>query len=363
MKTAQCLKCKAHKHTDEFIRLEKGHEGEVSRLCIVCRTADEVRGALCPRCKKEKLMKFFMTHLTREQALARGYASKVLVAVESDLCNVCRPNRKPLSKLSRKALHNKMVAGDISHMLAANLMAALKEQQVRGRSAGGYNATLTKRRPVWDALIHPLQESIAKARQRGVYARSKNQTEMAAFFHAYIEALKVTKINMQLCMRVNAGPPPTGTWHDQVTDETVSDLRTLWDALPVQGRFFRGVPDLFDKGAANEREDEAAVHKLANIVRPRDKVSVVRSHATANREVASAYARGVLEASKAQGAVQVPDNLLFDSAADARAAQAAKTPHSPEHVKAWEATHAKGREGFTAAPDYAWARDMMNGKM
>jgi len=325
----------------------------------------EVRGALCPQCKQAKLMKYFMTHLTRAQALARGYASNVLVAVESDLCNVCRPASKPLSKLSRKELHNRVVSGDMSPALAGNLLAALKEKQVWGRSEGGHNAALAKRRPVWDALIKPMQAAIALARQQETYTLRNRQTDVATFFHACIEAMKVTKANMKLRMLLNAEAPPTGTWHEQVPEETVNDLRTLWDALPVQDRYYRKVPELLDKGAADEREDDAAARKLAVLAgkRSRGKTSKADRRAINTQVRVNEYARRVLAESMAPGAVQVPDNLLFDSAADARAAQAAKTPHSPEHVKAWEATHAKGREGFTAAPDYAWARDMMNGKM
>ena len=77
---------------------------------------------MCTKCGVFKPPAEFKRLLTRAQTIARGYAGVHRVEIESSMCKDCQPKPKPLHKLSKKDLHNKVEAGDINQFLADSII-------------------------------------------------------------------------------------------------------------------------------------------------------------------------------------------------------------------------------------------------
>jgi len=207
----------------------------------------EIRGIQCAKCRAIYPIAAFKTTLTRAQSLARGYEGRFKVAIESTLCMACRRKPKPISKLTRKELHNRMVAGDLHPLLGEKRREALLVQAQQRRVEGGYLSAKAKRKPMWDTLLKLMQVEITVCQQQEKYALTRQQHGFALFFRAYIQALTETRAYLKLQARLPTTKPPDTHWLDCIPEAHANTLRDMWEALPLAQRMVRRMPALLNR--------------------------------------------------------------------------------------------------------------------
>ena len=72
----------------------------------------------CAKCGESHPLKQFTYLATYAQSKAWGRAGNVRMEIISKLCRNCRPKRKPVSRLTKKEMHNKVQSGDMNAFIA-----------------------------------------------------------------------------------------------------------------------------------------------------------------------------------------------------------------------------------------------------
>ena len=152
--------------------------------------------------------------------------------LESKLCRNCRPKRKPVSRLTKKEMHNKVQTGDMNALIA--------KHEVAKRKLDAKNKQAISSRKRWEKqwkaelkeALAPITREITSARKAWEYAHDKGYVDKANFYQEYGELLRKEKNWAELHHATNPSRPPSSRWADYVDKDTFSRIREMWAALP-----------------------------------------------------------------------------------------------------------------------------------
>jgi hypothetical protein len=202
--------------------------------------------AQCAHCREIKPVADFKTHLTRAQAVARGYKNNYLVEIDSSICKSCRPKPKPLRKLTVKEMQNRVTSGALSEFVMEK---KLEERAIltRGKRVEAALSVHAKRRAShWAPILQAIIKEINKTRDQKKYAKANGYAEVLTFAETYHQEL----VHLRTILRMNAVKPDNRPdsihWQDHVTEKTRITVRDTWDAIPMPLRIKMRLPALLD---------------------------------------------------------------------------------------------------------------------
>lgn len=233
--------------------------------------------ALCPKCQKIKSLAKFTHFLTRAEALAQGYAANVRVKVEGNVCNECRPKRKPVSQCSAKELANRVASGELSAYRASYYHQKLERRSKAAQREGGSKGQLALRKAAWAPILELYRKEVDRSKHALKSVRRKARAiledkvslslecnqymqEKDAFLCAYLQAARETVefikhrcINMPTSPK-DARPPnePGQEWTLSSMGRDRAKLRRMWAAIPPKARSHMRVPTAINNAYAVE---------------------------------------------------------------------------------------------------------------
>lgn len=186
----------------------------------------------CTKCNEEHPLAHFKYRATYAQSKSWGRAGNVRMELESKLCRNCRPKRKPVSRLTKKEMHNKVQTGDMNAFIAKHEVAKRK-QDAKNRQAIASRKRWEKE---WKAelktALAPITKEIISARNAWQYAYDKGYVDKANFYQEYGELLRKEKNLAEFEHMTNPRRPPSARWADYIDQDTFTRIREMWAALP-----------------------------------------------------------------------------------------------------------------------------------
>jgi hypothetical protein len=186
----------------------------------------------CTKCGESHALSQFKYRATYAQSKSWGRAGNVRMELESKLCRNCRPKRKPVSRLTKKEMHNKVQTGDMNAFIAKHEVAKRK-LDAKNRQAISSRKRWEKQ---WKAelkeALAPITKEIASARKAWEYARDKGYVDKAEFYFEYMGLLKRAKEYAEYSHALHPRRPASAEWDDYVEPEVFTKIRDMWAALP-----------------------------------------------------------------------------------------------------------------------------------
>lgn len=186
----------------------------------------------CTKCNEEFPLAHFKYRATYAQSKSWGRAGNVRMELESKLCRNCRPKRKPVSRLTKKEMHNKVQTGDMNAFIAKHEVAKRK-QDAKNRQAIASRKRWEKQ---WKAelktALAPITREIISARNAHLYAKEKGYVDKAEFYKEYTGMLKRAKDLAEFNHMTHPRRPPSARWADYIEPEVFARIREMWADLP-----------------------------------------------------------------------------------------------------------------------------------
>ena len=199
---------------------------------------------VCKRCGETKPLADFRYKLTRAQMKAQGYVGKVLVTGEGKVCKVCRPPKKPRSRLTRKELITRASSGDIHPFIAQSIITERKNsrraKQKAGRKEGWVRLWKEQHKKVMAGLLVEIHRVTGQAR----YALTARQLNRHKFFTTYLGELKRLHARVWLRFREHPSEPKYNCWQEYADIDMQALVRAEWEALPLTDKVSVRVPAL-----------------------------------------------------------------------------------------------------------------------
>lgn len=213
--------------------LEKTRCGEVDDL-----TANYPPPTItCPKCGLTKPRADFKRFLSPSQARQVGYTGGKRVQITSSICKTCRPKRKPASKLTKKALINRVQGGDYHPLVVQDMLTRRQQVARRNMAEGVSKAWDAAREATWDVPCRERSSEASYIRGALNYRSKTGPHDLVIFLTAYTDALNLTKAEMARLMYAES--PSTHTvapytdWPDYCPQQTTQDILDLWASLPA----------------------------------------------------------------------------------------------------------------------------------
>lgn len=198
--------------------------------------------ALCARCRAIKPIANFMRRATKNQALSWGYEGNYLLRYPSSTCLDCKPQPKPLHKLTQKIIRNHISSGNHfgSTASAEATLIKKKERQIEGIRSGKLTLKKKKAKSAWKPILGTLAENaITFARHHATISKGKSRSSPSQAHITYSKLIVDTAYAIRKIIRskltYGEAPSPTTTrWQDLLTDEERTNIQTHFDAIPTE---------------------------------------------------------------------------------------------------------------------------------
>ena len=191
---------------------------------------------VCKRCGETKPLADFRYKLTRAQMKAQGYVGKVLVTGEGKVCKVCRPPKKPRSRLTRKELITRASSGDIHPFVAQSLIAKKKADanalRKRARIERWHEVWVQE----WERILTPLRDHLRKTGQVKRLALKTGRKAKAKFLETYTSALRKELAHWTLNYKTQRRPPTYARWEEYIPVDVQVLIKQAWEEMPLDER-------------------------------------------------------------------------------------------------------------------------------
>lgn len=191
---------------------------------------------LCAQCGMLKPHAQFKRLLTRAQTKARGYVGHHRVEIDSKLCKDCQPKAKPVERLTKKEIHNRMVAGDMHPMIAEGIIRerdATVNQRRAAKTASRWAELQSKE---WRKLIKSIGAEITTARQQLKYSENIKDAVREQFALVYLVTMNKLRAKMRVAALKPQGAPESIYWVDHLHQEEIQTVRDAWEQIPMLTR-------------------------------------------------------------------------------------------------------------------------------
>jgi len=191
---------------------------------------------LCTRCAAEKPASEFKRRLTREQSKAKGYSGERRVEVETTLCKACQPKRTPFKRMSKKALHNAVAAGDISQLMANLILQEREDNRIPNAARKTKERWHNAYTQAWKGVIHVLSKEVYHIRDQQKHAKITGHLSRLHYADTYLEVLNKLRGRLRIKAAKPEAAPHSIYWQDHTTTEEVDKVRDAWVAIPFELR-------------------------------------------------------------------------------------------------------------------------------
>jgi hypothetical protein len=150
----------------------------------------------------------------------------------SKLCRNCRPRRKPVSRLTKKEMHNKVQTGDMNAFIAKHEVAKRKLDAKNRQAIASRKRWEREWRAELREALTPITKEIISARKIWEYARDKGYVDRATFYHEYHGLLMHEKTHAEMQHLLKPSRPPSSRWADYISPAVLTRVREMWAGLP-----------------------------------------------------------------------------------------------------------------------------------
>lgn len=191
---------------------------------------------MCAKCGVFKPPAEFKRLLTRAQTIARGYAGIHRVEIESSMCKDCQPKPKPLHKLTKKELHNKVEAGDVNKFLAESIIQDRIDTMNQRRAAKTSERWASAQSKEWRKLITGVSKEARVVQHQLKYAKKNKDIPRQEYANEYLDVLNKLRARLRFAALRPQGAPESVFWVDHITPQELDQVCDAWDKMPVKER-------------------------------------------------------------------------------------------------------------------------------
>lgn len=195
---------------------------DTHKFCADC-------GAFKPRAEFKRL-------LTRAQSKARGYVGTHRVEIDSKLCKSCQPKPKPLEKLTKKELLNKVASGDVNSFLADSIIKERAATVNARRSAKTSARWGEKQKKEWQNLVLHIGREITTARHQLKYAHTIKDMVRKEYAKTYLDVMNRLRARLRFAALKPQSAPHSVYWVEHLHQEEITQVRDVWEKLPIETR-------------------------------------------------------------------------------------------------------------------------------
>lgn len=191
---------------------------------------------LCAQCGMLKPHAHFKRLLTRAQTKARGYVGHHRVEIDSKLCKDCQPKAKPVERLTKKEIRNRVAAGDMHPMIAEGIIRERDETVNQRRAAKTASRWADLQSAEWRKLIKAIGAEITTTRQQLKYAENIKDKVREQFALVYLVMMNKLRARMRVAALKPQGAPESVYWVDHLHQEERTAVRDAWEQIPMLTR-------------------------------------------------------------------------------------------------------------------------------
>lgn len=196
----------------------------------------------CSECGVLKPLAEFKRLLTRAQTKARGYAGTHRVEIDSKLCKSCQPKPKPLHKLTKKELLNKVASGDVNSFLADSVLKERAATVNERRSAKTSARWAEKQKKEWQKLVFNVGTEITMVRQQLKYSYMIQDMTRKEYAKTYLDVLNRLRARLRFAALKPHSAPESVYWVEHLHQEEINQVRDVWEKLPLATRARMRIP-------------------------------------------------------------------------------------------------------------------------
>jgi hypothetical protein len=190
----------------------------------------------CSSCGVLSPLADFKRLLTRAQTKARGYVGTHRVEIDSKLCKHCQPKPKPLEKLSKKELLNKVASGD-AHVFLVDSIIKERAATVNDRRSAKTSARWAeKQKKEWQKLVHNIGTEITMVRQQQKYAQNIKDFVRKEYATTYLDVMNRLRAQLRFAALKPHSAPHSVYWMEHLHQEEINKVRDVWEKLPLATR-------------------------------------------------------------------------------------------------------------------------------
>lgn len=191
---------------------------------------------MCSSCGVFQPRPNFKRLLTRAQSIARGYVGTHRVEIESKLCKNCQPKPKPLHKLTKKELHNKVESGDVNQFVADSIIKerhATVNQRRAAKTSARWAAVQSKE---WRKLVTAASQEARVVQQQLKYAKKVKDKLRQEYATAYLDVLDRLRARLRFAALRPHGAPESVYWVDHLVPQELNQIADAWEKMDVVAR-------------------------------------------------------------------------------------------------------------------------------
>lgn len=196
----------------------------------------EYADKMCVQCKLIKPHADFKRLLTRAQTKARGYVGHHRVEIDSKMCKDCQPKAKPIERLSKKEIRNRVAAGDMHPMIAEGIIKDRDESVNQRRAAKTATRWAELQSKEWRKLIKAIGAEITTTRQQLKYSENIKDVVREQFALVYLVTMNKLRARMRVAALKPQGAPESVYWVDHLHQEEIQKVRDAWEQIPMLSR-------------------------------------------------------------------------------------------------------------------------------
>lgn len=228
----------------------------------------------CAHCGAFRPHADFKRLLTRAQTKARGYVGHHRVEIDSKLCKDCQPKPKPVERLSKKEIRNRVAAGDMHPMLAEGIIKERDESVNQRRSAKTASRWSELQSKEWRKLITRIGEEITMVRQQLKYAQTIKDTDRQAYAKTYLATMNTLRAKMRFAALKPQGAPESIYWVEHLHPEEIATIREAWEKLPLTTRARMKLPEVIGHRHTSAEDSRPKLYlKLPDYVSPNERLA------------------------------------------------------------------------------------------
>lgn len=228
----------------------------------------------CSQCGGFKPHAQFKRLLTRAQTKARGYVGNHRVEIDSKLCKDCQPKAKPIERLSKKEIRNRVAAGDMHPMIADGIIREREETVNQRRAAKTASRWAELQHKEWQKLVYAVSAEVTMVRQQLKYAQNIKDTDRQHYAKTYLEVLNTLRAKLRFAALKPQGAPESIYWMEHLHPEEIAKVREAWEKLPLETRARMKLPLALAHRAGDAEDSRPKLYlRLPDYVSPNERLA------------------------------------------------------------------------------------------
>jgi len=228
----------------------------------------------CSQCGGFKPHAQFKRLLTRAQSKARGYVGHHRVEIDSKLCKDCQPKPKPVERLTKKEIRNRVAAGDMHPMIGEGIIKERDDTVNQRRAAKTASRWADLQHKEWQKLVYAVSREVTIVRQQQKYAQRIKDATRQAYANTYLTILNNLRAKLRFAALKPQGAPESVYWMDHLHPEETQQVRDAWEKLPLDTRSRMKIPLVIAHRAGDAEDSKPKLYlRLPDYVSPDERLA------------------------------------------------------------------------------------------